>query len=1225
MGGISTKTLREIIGEIWDKIFKDKQELEYTNLAPVDKIENGEEYLKALDWALENKKIKNIALAGPFGSGKSSIIETYLKNRKPIQKKSIRISMAAFVENKKSEDGNNGLLSLEPEEVEIGILKQLFYKVNYRKIPQSRYRKIHKISRIYIWLCLLAFFMAAVVVTFVFFRDNFNLLITKIEAAGYTFGLGPKMSLVIFSILVVGFLAIVSNLYRSIFPRFKINEVKLPMETTLGRIETANDSIFNKNMDEIVYFFEETKYRFVFFEDLDRLENSMIFVHLRELNTILNNYELIKKPIVFIYAIKDDVFADKDRTKFFDFIIPVIPIINSTNSGEIFLQKIDKSKKMGISHELSQGFILDIAPYVEDMRILQNIYNEFIVYKNTIRIEQDLKLLDEAMMALIVFKNLYPKDFADIQLEKGIIKKAFVDKENYINNIHLSTHREIAEKEDTIKAYKNEHIKEIKELKLIMLTALASWKGIVYKIDAYQSSFNTDNILNDSFDLSSLGNVENCTIRFTTWNNANSNARVDSCKNILSPYMKRIELLQRVHEKGILHLKEEIEQKQKEEHEISRWTLKKLLERFGVDEVLSEEVRQNSLLVFLLRRGYIDETYTSYINYFKGTSITKGDMNFILAIKNEEQLSFNYQLSKVDMVVKQLQLYEFEQKSIYNFNLLDYLLSNPSEREKMEVFLRQLSDGTEKSWKFIDEFVDCTENRGTFIRLLSGTWYGLWDAVSNNDILTYERKNFYLSLLICETKISCLVKLNNNSSKGIKKFIEGHPDILQKLTLVDDEKWIMVIKGLDIKFKDLVFENVSEKVLNYIFDHNCYEINKTMVERIIAYKAQGLSNQMEKQNYTTVLKVGYTPLIDYIYAFINDYVKEIVLSKENTKETVTSIIDLLERIIADTSLCLEVIHHEYFCIESFTECCSNIIETHPREVESIWNGLLQENKVCLNWENISQYWFNFGFTEQLIQYIEEHGHELSLLDFSCIGTDFTQEFIESKVSKDTLCILLPQLKVKDILFNIEKIAEENVAILIQINYILFNSTNYEMLNKIYPNLCIEFIIHNQKQYMELIDEIPIDIEQFNTLFFHSQLDVETRNSLLNAYGMEYMTEDLAYKILDLDVKLNIQLFDKIWRLLNEKGKRRLMLKELQLLDADKFEACFKELPTWYSGFGDRSRMQNVKIENTPEHCQLAERLKEVSYITSFKTQVKKTTGDTDDRGELLICKIKAVR
>lgn len=950
-----------------------------------------------------------------------------------------------------------------------------------------------------------------------------------------------------------------------------------------------------------------------------------IFVHLRELNTILNNYELIKKPIVFIYAIKDDVFADKDRTKFFDFIIPVIPIINSTNSGETFLQKIDKSKKMGISHELSQGFILDIAPYVEDMRILQNIYNEFIVYKNTIRMEQELKLSDEAMMALIVFKNLYPKDFADIQLEKGIIKKAFVDKEKYIDNMHLSTQREVAEIEETIKAYKNEHLKEIKELKLIMLTALASWNGVVYKIDAFNNAFNTANILNDSFDLSALNNVKNCTVFLLNWNNTSSIARVSNCEEIFSTYLKRIELLQNVHERGLAQLKEEIEQKQKEEYEISRWRLKKILERFGVEKVLSEEVRQNSLLVFLLRRGYIDETYTSYINYFKGTSITKGDMNFILAIKNEEQPSFSYPLSKVDMVVKQLQLYEFEQKSIYNFDLLEYLLSNPLEKEKMEAFLEQLSDGTEKSWKFIDEFIDYTENRGTFIRLLSGTWYGLWDAISNNEILTYERKNFYLSLLICETEISCLVRLNNNSGKGIKKFIEEHPNILQKLTPVDDKKWIMVIKRLDIKFKDLMVEHVSENVLNYIFDNNRYEINKTMVERIIAYKVHGWPNQMEKQNYTTVLRLGYTPLINYIHAFINDYVKEVVLSRENIKETAASIINLLERIITDTNLCLKVIRHEDFYMKSFTQCCSDIIETYPREVESIWNGLLQEDKVCLNWENISQYWFNFGFTKQLIQYIEEHEYELSRLDSSCIGTDFTQEFIESEVSKNTLSILLPQLKRKGILFNIENIAEENAAILIQKNFILFNSTNYIMLNKIYPNLCIEFIIHNQKQYMELVDEIPIDKEQFEPLFFHPQLDIETRNALLNAYGMEYMTEDLAYKILDLDVKLDIPLFDKIWCLLNEEGKRKLMLKELWLLDADKFEACFKELPTWYSGFWNRSRMQNVKIENTPEHCKLVERLKEVSYITSFKTQVKKNLGDTEDGGELIVCKIKAVR
>ena len=47
--------------------------IEYRDLAPTDQIENGDEYMKALHWALNESRIRNIALAGPYGSGKSSI------------------------------------------------------------------------------------------------------------------------------------------------------------------------------------------------------------------------------------------------------------------------------------------------------------------------------------------------------------------------------------------------------------------------------------------------------------------------------------------------------------------------------------------------------------------------------------------------------------------------------------------------------------------------------------------------------------------------------------------------------------------------------------------------------------------------------------------------------------------------------------------------------------------------------------------------------------------------------------------------------------------------------------------------------------------------------------------------------------------------------------------------------------------------------------------------
>ena len=59
---------------------------------------------------------------------------------------------------------------------------------------------------------------------------------------------------------------------------------------------------------------------------------------LRELNEILNGYEVLNKrgKITFVYAVRDDLFKkEAERTKFFDFIIPVIPVINSTNSDEV--------------------------------------------------------------------------------------------------------------------------------------------------------------------------------------------------------------------------------------------------------------------------------------------------------------------------------------------------------------------------------------------------------------------------------------------------------------------------------------------------------------------------------------------------------------------------------------------------------------------------------------------------------------------------------------------------------------------------------------------------------------------------------------------------------------------------------------------------------------------------------------------------------------------------
>ena len=75
---------------------------EYRNLAPIDDASGCEEHIKALEWAVASDRIKNIALSGPYGSGKSSIIETFLRRNPLVREKSIKISLATFTETSTS-------------------------------------------------------------------------------------------------------------------------------------------------------------------------------------------------------------------------------------------------------------------------------------------------------------------------------------------------------------------------------------------------------------------------------------------------------------------------------------------------------------------------------------------------------------------------------------------------------------------------------------------------------------------------------------------------------------------------------------------------------------------------------------------------------------------------------------------------------------------------------------------------------------------------------------------------------------------------------------------------------------------------------------------------------------------------------------------------------------------------------------------------------------------
>lgn len=121
----------------------DLREPRFVDLAPTDQADEGGVYSGALTEATNNPRVMNIALTGPYGSGKSSIIKSFLKS---YDRDVLQISLAAFLPDAVPSAGEDGgqeikrtALTVSRQEIERSILQQMLYGADANKLPLSRF------------------------------------------------------------------------------------------------------------------------------------------------------------------------------------------------------------------------------------------------------------------------------------------------------------------------------------------------------------------------------------------------------------------------------------------------------------------------------------------------------------------------------------------------------------------------------------------------------------------------------------------------------------------------------------------------------------------------------------------------------------------------------------------------------------------------------------------------------------------------------------------------------------------------------------------------------------------------------------------------------------------------------------------------------------------------------------------------------------------------------
>lgn len=912
---------------------EDAGEIHISLLSPIDDFKRHKEYIIRLKNAIDQPNVFNIALTGSYGAGKSSILKTF-KAYYP-EYHYVNVSLASFVEVNLS-DGDNTVKGKEDgfeEQLEYSILQQLFYHVKATNIPESRFGRIERISKKKRILMVLGILLFVVANLCLFCQEQvtkYFLIPTEVLKSSFLFGIS-------ICVFIIGIWVVLFQLILFI-KKISIKNLTLD-KATLEFEEKKNVSIMNRYLDEILYLFQGNKYNVVIFEDIDRFENTHIFTKLRELNLILNQSEEIGRRIVFLYALKDDIFANaEERTKFFDYIVPVIPFVNASNSGDLFRRKITGLRIPEV--EVSSSFITDISAFVNDMRVLTNVVNEFDLYRNLL----DKKLNKEKLLAMILYKNLYPTDFSLLHQNKGVVYEAFMSAETLRDEILEDDRTQIDKVDSNLQAINEECLRNLNELyaviigKFITLYPDGGW---------YLYCDNKRRGISEFYSDENILKILNGQVGFSEDYSRPRFFSKEEIKNVLGnsfDYEKRKKRIQSITDDKIKTLRDKRKALMDDIAAIEKHTLsdiaksdRDIFEHVGTIKGQEEKYK---VLKYLLEKGYIDEEYFFYISIFQEGRLTPSDQEFLLSIKFNAPKEFDYKLQEIPSLIQNLSAVDYDHKGILNKDLLEYCLLHEDEyEEECDAILKQMvvhEQYIDLLYQFMQEG-NCVP---TFIKRLVHI-DNVWKSLDKDINHITKDKDKVISAMFKYADINDIRTVN--TSYPFNTYINDNNNYSDLFEDIDQVRARKLLDLLNLNVQSLIDDNNAADTYSYIYENNMYALTLDNVKVIFKHNELPVDN-LDSAIYTSIEETELNELQDYVHQELPAFVENLMLASSNIHESSDTIVSLMDEDI-QTSDIIKLIKHN----DTLWDDCKGISD------ENIVRNLFWENKIKMTIENVKHY------------------------------------------------------------------------------------------------------------------------------------------------------------------------------------------------------------------------------------------------------------------------------
>lgn len=713
-------------------------------------------YVKAIEKALLDDGIRNIALTGSYGVGKSSILKEVASRHKN-RVVELSLSTLAPFDAFPLDDSVPKQAASPTNRIQQELVKQLLYRQNPHEAPGSRFRRIERFNWKHAGVTAM---LLGLVVALVFILSGWT------ENLVATFPRLLEMGIGIHAIVWISATLLILAIFRQVHGQLYIKQLAAGAATVT--LDDKSVSYFDQYLDEIVYFFDLSKQDIVIFEDIDRFEDSMIFETLRSLNTLLNASPQIKKPIRFIYAIKDSIFdqttlntegrsaerqtqatgneskegvvepeppkmgdpaqdeAERaNRTKFFDLVIPVVPFITHRSARDLATQLLAK-----INHSVEPTLLDLAARYVPDMRLLKNVRNEFIVFHDRVFSGKggQLGLIDTGLFAMMLYKSTHLADFERIKLGTSNLDSIYLASRMLVNNCiyRISNEQiEIRNRMDrsSVLSSRSAELGE-RLLGLVNLVAQASDKEAQNPTFSLgQSSFSVDDIKNVTFWRDLIAAEDNLIV---SWSTRSGGQQLTFTRNQMKDYLKDSFDPETWVDEDQKALQQEIDAGNEKIHFLRGADMGDLIQRIEFEtlyqgkaknlQAIAQSILSDGLAYHLLLAGHIDRNFTLYTATFHEDRVSLAATNFIIhhaetGIMDEY---FALDAESADAVVRERGKDSLKDSALYNIAILDRLLQTYD--EAADIMIRSLIEYGDLQTRFMQAYLSSGTERVKFVR-----------------------------------------------------------------------------------------------------------------------------------------------------------------------------------------------------------------------------------------------------------------------------------------------------------------------------------------------------------------------------------------------------------------------------------------------------------------------------------------------------------------------------